>query len=250
MYHPARPELLDVRRIFEVVGVFRFLLGVEVVERAHELVEPVHGGERVVGVAEMVFAELRGHVALRLEQLGNGDVTRHQAFLSAGQTDFQKAGAVAALAGDKARAPGGATLLPIPVGVKRPLLRDAVDVGRLVAHHPHVVAARIEPADVVAPDDEDVRLLRLLGGSFVCGGNGDKHARAQCEHGEERDEFAHKVYQKKDWAECLAPEKPVPLLGKKTLARLAPAGKQGMESAQAAARDLSSDLEVEERSLG
>jgi hypothetical protein len=31
-----------------------------------------------------------------------------------------------------------------------------VDVWRLVAHHPPVVGADIERADVVAPDDQDV----------------------------------------------------------------------------------------------
>ena len=39
-----------------------------------------------------------------------------------------------------------------------PSLGDAVDVGRLVAHHAVVVGADVELADVVAPDDEDVRL--------------------------------------------------------------------------------------------
>ena len=46
-----------------------------------------------------------------------------------------------------------------------PSLGDAVDVGRPVAHHAAVVGADVEPADVVAPDDEDVGLagLRLRG---------------------------------------------------------------------------------------
>ena len=34
----------------------------------------------------------------------------------------------------------------------------AIDVGRLVAHHSHVVRADVELPDVVAPDDEDVGL--------------------------------------------------------------------------------------------
>ena len=69
--HAARAEFLSHRRIFEVVGMFRLLAGVEVVERAEELVEAVRGGQSLVGVAQMVLAELRGHVALRLEELGD-----------------------------------------------------------------------------------------------------------------------------------------------------------------------------------
>jgi hypothetical protein len=48
-----------------------------------------------------------------------------------------------------------------------PSLGDAVDVGRLVAHHAVVVGADVELADVVAPDDEDViaTRYRIAGGS-------------------------------------------------------------------------------------
>ena len=67
--HAARLEFLDHRGILEVVRVLELFLGVEVVERADELVEAVRGRQRLVGVAEVVLAELRGHVALRLEQL-------------------------------------------------------------------------------------------------------------------------------------------------------------------------------------
>ena len=41
---------------------------------------------------------------------------------------------------------------------------DAVNIGRLIAHHPVVVAARIEPADVITPDDEDIGFV--LGMSY------------------------------------------------------------------------------------
>jgi hypothetical protein len=46
---------------------------------------------------------------------------------------------------------------------------DAVDVRRPVAHHPQVVGADVELADVVSPDDEDVRLARrsVGGGGFL-----------------------------------------------------------------------------------
>ena len=156
---PRVAELFDHRRVFEVVGILELFLGVEVIERAEELIEPVRGGQVLVEVAEVVLAELRGHVALRLEQFCDGHVARLQAFLRAGQTDLEHAGAKAGLAGDEARATGGAALLAIPVGEVRTFLGDAVNVRRLVAHHAVIVHADVEPADVVAPDHEDVGLL-------------------------------------------------------------------------------------------
>ena len=88
--HAARLVLLDHRRILEVVRILELLLGVEVVERAHELVEAVRGGQVLVEVAEMVLAELRGHVALRLEQLRDRHVARLQPFLRARQADLEQ----------------------------------------------------------------------------------------------------------------------------------------------------------------
>jgi hypothetical protein len=57
--------------------------------------------------------------------------------------------------------PGRATLLPIPIGKERALFRNAVDIGRLVAHDTEVVCADIVPPDVVAPDDDNVRFFVL-----------------------------------------------------------------------------------------
>jgi hypothetical protein len=47
----------------------------------------------------------------------------------------------------------------------------AIDVRRLVAHHPHVVGGDVELADVVPPDDEDVRFVLRRRGS----GKGHNH---------------------------------------------------------------------------
>ena len=157
--HAAGLVLLDQRGILEVVLVLELLLRVEVIERAEELVEPVRGRQRLVRVAQVVLAELRGHVALLLEQFGDRHVTRLQPFLRAGQADLQHARAEAGLAGDETRAAGGAALLAVPVGEQSPFLGDAVDVGRPVAHHAEVVGADVPVADVVAPENQDVRFL-------------------------------------------------------------------------------------------
>ena len=156
MDHPAGVVPLDQLRILEVVGVLRLVLGVEVIERAHELVEAVGRGQVRVHVAQMVFAELRGHVALGFEQLGKCHVLGLKPLFGAGQTDLEQASAKTDLAGNECCASRGAALLAVPVGEERAFLGNAVDVGSLVAHHPLVVSADIPKADVVAPDDEDV----------------------------------------------------------------------------------------------
>ena len=158
LQHAARAELRLELGILRVVGILRLVLGVEVVEVAEELVEAVDGRQELVAVAEVVLAELAGRVALRLEQVGERRVLLGQSFLRARQADLQQAGAEARLAGDERRAPGGAGLLGVVVGEDRAFLGDAVDVRRAVAHHAAVVGADVPVADVVAEDDEDVRL--------------------------------------------------------------------------------------------
>jgi hypothetical protein len=67
-----------VREVFRrwVVRGLRVLLGVQVVEVAEELVEPVHRREELVPVAEVVLTELPGRVAEGLQQLGDRRILR------------------------------------------------------------------------------------------------------------------------------------------------------------------------------
>ncbi len=169
----ARPEALAEMR--EVLGrrpvrQLRLLLRVQVVEVAEELVEAVHGRQVLVQVAEVVLAELPRRVAERLQQLGDRHVLGLEADVHAGDADLAEAGAVDALAGDERRAAGGAALLAVGVGEAHPLVRDPVDVRRPVAHQPVAVAAEVRDPDVVAPDHEDVRLVRHQRSSPSVGG--------------------------------------------------------------------------------
>ena len=66
--HAARAELLLELGALRVVGVLGLFFGVQVVEIAEELVEAVVGRQHLVAVAEVVLAELAGHVALRAQQ--------------------------------------------------------------------------------------------------------------------------------------------------------------------------------------
>jgi hypothetical protein len=66
-----------------------------------------------------------------------------------------------ALTGNKRRSPRGAALLAVRIGEPRPLVGDPVDVRRPVAHQSVAVTAEVRDPDVIAPDNENVRLLRL-----------------------------------------------------------------------------------------
>ena len=73
--------------------MLRLLLRVQVVEVAEELVEAVVRRQHLVAVAEVVLAELAGHVALRLEQAGDRRIFLLHALGRARQPDLGEAGA-------------------------------------------------------------------------------------------------------------------------------------------------------------
>ncbi len=149
--HATSAEFLLHFRVLEVIGILRLLLGVEVVERAKELVEAMGGRQGVIGVAEVVLAELSRLVALPLEQFSDRNVPRFETFFRAGQADLEHAGSEADLAGNEARATGGAALLAVPIGKQRAFLCDAINVRRLIAHHALVVGADVPVANVISP---------------------------------------------------------------------------------------------------
>ena len=139
--------------------MFRFVLGIQMVETAEELVEAMDGRQEFIAVAEVVLAELCGRVALWLEQFGDGRVLVGQPLFRRRQPDFQETGPQRALAGDECRTAGGARLLAVIIGEYRAFVGDTVDVGRVIAHHAAVVGTDVPVADVVGHDDKDVGLL-------------------------------------------------------------------------------------------
>ncbi len=52
-----------------------------------------------------------------------------------------------------------ATILTVSIRETDSSIAYTVNVRRLVAHHPVVVGADVEPANIIAPDDEDVWLI-------------------------------------------------------------------------------------------
>jgi hypothetical protein len=74
-------------------------------------------------------------------------------------TDLGQAGAIGALPGDKGCPAGRTALLAVRIGEAHPFVGNTVDVGRAVAHQPVAVTAQIGNADVITPDDQNVRLF-------------------------------------------------------------------------------------------
>ena len=175
---PRGPNFARNSGILRIVLVLGLLLGVQVIEIAEELVEAVQRRQKLVLVAEMVLAELAGGVAERLEQLGDGRILGAETEIGARQPDLRQPGAKHALAGDEGRAARGAALLAVIIGEDHAFVGDAVDVRRAIAHQALGVGADIALADIVAPDDEDVRLLVLRHGRD-CGEHGDEEC---CKH--------------------------------------------------------------------
>src|SRR3954451_20947409 len=109
----------------------------------------------------MVLAELAGCITQWLEQLSDGGILGTQPDRGGWQAHFRQSGAKYALPSDERGAARRTALFAVAVGEQHALVRDAIDVGCLVAHQAARVARQVGDSDVVAPDDDDVRLLRL-----------------------------------------------------------------------------------------
>jgi hypothetical protein len=129
---------------------------VEVIEIAEELVEAVQRRQKLVEVAEVVLAELRGGIALSLERGRKRAGLRGHADVGARLADRRQAGAQGDLAGDEARPSRRAAGLGIIIREQHALRGELVEVRRLARHHAAVIGADVEPADVVTHDEDDV----------------------------------------------------------------------------------------------
>jgi hypothetical protein len=157
--HSARAEVLpEVGEVLlgRIIPQFRLFLRVQMVEIAEELVESMHRRQVLVPVAEVVLAKLAGGIAMRLEQLGDRRVFGPHSQGCARHTDLAQSRAEHALAHDEGSAPRRAALLRVAIGEHHAFMGDAVDVGRLVAHHAPAVAAEVPVADIISPDDQNV----------------------------------------------------------------------------------------------
>ena len=160
--HASRTEFLAKLRLFRIVPVFRLFFCVQVVEVPVKLIKTVVRGQHLIFVAQVILAELPGGIAQRLEQLRNRRIFLPHAKVSTRHAYLGEAGAETALAGNKGRTTGCAALFGVVVGEHHPFLGDAVDVGRLVAHHTPRVSTDVALSYIVTPDNDDVGFLRVL----------------------------------------------------------------------------------------
>src|SRR5690606_14673690 len=134
---------------------------VQMVEVAEELVEAMRRRQELILVAQVVLAELAGHVPERLEQVGDRRIFRAQTEIGAGHAHLRQPSSNRILARDESSAAGGATLLPVVIRKGHAFIRYSVNVGRPIAHLTTVVVADVPPANIISPEDEDVRLVLL-----------------------------------------------------------------------------------------
>jgi hypothetical protein len=117
----------------------------------------------------MVLSELARGIAEALEQAPDGRIELAHAHGCAGETDLAQSGPDDVLASEKRGAAGRARLLPLVLKQTNSFFADAVDVRRFVAHHATAIGADVSEADVVAPEDEDIRFLGLTLRKGRCG---------------------------------------------------------------------------------
>ena len=92
MNHAARTELLFERGAFRIIGIFRFLFGIQVIKVAEEFVEAMGRRQHLVAVTKVVLAKLTRCIAQGLEQGSDGRVFRLHAFRCPGQANLGQAG--------------------------------------------------------------------------------------------------------------------------------------------------------------
>ncbi|MCY1408761.1 hypothetical protein D9M71_240890 [compost metagenome] len=156
----------------------RVFHGVKVIEITEELVKAVHGGQKLVQVAQVVFAELAGGIAHGLEYGGNGDCLGRNTDWRAGLANGGHAGTDWQLAGDEVGASCRAAGFGIIVGEAHAFVGQGVEVGCSAGHHALVVDTDIGPADVVTHDDNNVgRLIGRLAQARCCSQWQQRHGR-------------------------------------------------------------------------
>src|ERR1700722_11488434 len=99
---------------------------------AEELVEAVHGRQRLVAIADMVLAELPCRIAEVLEQATDRGIELAHAHGGAGKADLGEAGSNAVLAGQEGCATRRTRLLAVIMLELDALAADAIDVRCLI----------------------------------------------------------------------------------------------------------------------
>src|SRR5215831_18861258 len=113
-------------------------------------------------VAKMVLAKLACRVAEIKEELGKRRGAGLQVTRTARELRRDHASAYWQHPGKEGVTPGGAALLRVIVSKQSAFLRYAVDIWRFAQRQAAMISADLHPADVIAHDEENVGLTRLL----------------------------------------------------------------------------------------
>ena len=124
------------------------------------LVESLVRGKPRFRAAEMPFAPHAGGVALRRQQLRNGDLPQRQSVRPATDRDFIGPGADGEAAGHEGRPRGRALRLDVEIEQAHAFAGERVDArGGGAAKNAAAVGAEFAIAEVVREHEDDVRLL-------------------------------------------------------------------------------------------
>jgi hypothetical protein len=115
-------------------------------------------------VAQVVLTELTGGLVLSLQYFRKNGVVSLHAHGVPDHSQRLHACPDGIHSGHKVAMPGGARRMRLVIRDHRSFFRKAIDVRRAIPHHTAVVDAEVGEADVISPDDEDIRLLRLRRG--------------------------------------------------------------------------------------
>ena len=116
----------------------------------------------------MVFAELTGFVAQRLQDRSKRHGLVWYAHVGSSQAYGGQTGANRQFAGNVVRTTRCATGFRIVVGKAHALSGKLVEVGCLAGHDALMIGADVEPADIVTHDDKDIGRALLLLCKHLC----------------------------------------------------------------------------------
>jgi len=132
-----------------------------VIQVAKEFVEAVNRGKVFVQIPEMVFAKLPCGVPDSFQNGGQCASLRWNPDIGAGLADRGETSAERNFTGDEISATRRATRLGIIVREPHALAREPIQVRCFAGHDTLVVGADVEPAYVIAHDEQDIRFFCL-----------------------------------------------------------------------------------------
>src|SRR5262245_10759645 len=120
----------------------------------------------LVTVAQMVFTKLSCCIPKVFHEFTYAWVVKAKSQCRARHTHFCESCPDRRLPRNKCSAASCATLLSIKISKHRSLFGNTVDVGSAISHDAMVIATHIEPADIIAHDEQDVGLFVLFSVCF------------------------------------------------------------------------------------